>query len=314
MKLIFMGTPDFSVPTLRALHGEGHDILAVYTQPPRPAGRGKREQKSAVHKVADELGLLVRTPKSLKDATTQQELVALGADCAVVVAYGQILPQVVLDAPRLGCINVHASLLPRWRGAAPIHRAIMAGDAVTGVCIMQMEAGLDTGPVLKSAQVPVTAQSTTLELHDTLADLGASLIGTELAGLDSGTALPMPQPVEGVTYAHKINKAEARIDWTQNAVQIDRQVRGLFPFPGAWTSIDGERVKILAGTLVDRPAPEAKPEAKAGQTLTDTLLVACGQKAFQIETAQRAGKGAMGREEFLRGFPVPTGAQLSDDI
>jgi len=313
MKLIFMGTPDFSVPTLRALHGEGHDILAVYTQPPRPAGRGKREQKSAVHKVADELDLLVLTPDSLKDATTQSELAALGADCAVVVAYGQILPQAVLDVPRLGCINIHASLLPRWRGAAPIHRAIMAGDAQTGVCIMQMEAGLDTGPVLESERVSISAQCTTMELHDKLADLGASLVGPALASLASGKATPVPQPVEGVTYAHKIDKAEARIDWTKSAAQIDRQVRGLFPFPGAWTTIDGERVKILAGTPIDRSTPDEKPEIKAGQTLADTLLVACGENAFQIETAQRAGKGAMGREEFLHGFPVPVGAQLGGD-
>ena len=314
MKLIFMGTPDFAVPTLRALYGKDNDILAVYTQPPRPSGRGKRKQKSAVHKFADELGLLVRTPNNLKEPATQQELAALGADCAVVVAYGQILPQVVLDAPRLGCINVHASLLPRWRGAAPIHRAIMAGDTETGVCIMQMETGLDTGPILQSAQVPITARSTTLELHDKLADLGASLIRPVLTGLESGTITPAPQPNEGITYAHKIDKAEARIDWTQSAAQIDQQVRGLFPFPGAWTSIDGERIKILAGTPVDRPNPEANPSVAPGQILTDTLLVACGQNAFQIETAQRAGKGAMGQEEFLRGFPVAAGTQLSGDI
>lgn len=313
MKLIFMGTPDFSVPSLRALHSEGHSILAVYTQPPRPAGRGKHEQKSAVHKAADELGLLVRTPKSLKDAVIQKELSALCADCAVVVAYGQILPQAVLDAPKLGCINIHASLLPRWRGAAPIHRAVMAGDAQTGVCIMQMEAGLDTGPVLKAEQIPISAQSTTLELHDRLADLGASIVGAVLASIESGTATPVPQPADGVTYAHKIDKAEARIDWTKSAAQIDRQVRGLFPFPGAWTNIDGERVKILAGSPVDQLAPNEKPETKAGQTLTDTMLVACGENAFQIETAQRAGKGAMQRKDFLRGFPVPTGKQLGED-
>ena len=307
MKLIFMGTPEFSVPTLRTLHGAGHDILAVYTQPPRPAGRGKREQKSAVHKVSEELGLPVMTPKNLKDSADQQAFSALNADCAVVVAYGQILPQALLDAPRLGCINIHASLLPRWRGAAPIHRAIMAGDTETGVCIMQMEAGLDTGPVLSSARVDISAQSTTLDLHDKLADLGASLINGALEGLDSGKISAVPQPSAGVTYAHKIDKAEARISWAKSATHIDRQVRGLYPFPGAWTTIGGERVKILAGTPTDRN----QANASAGHALTNTLLVACGSGAFQIETVQRAGKSATGYDDFLRGFPVPAGTRLT---
>lgn len=309
MKLIFMGTPDFSVPTLRALHAQGHDILAVYTQPPRPAGRGKREQKSAIHRVADELGLPVRTPKSLKDPAAQDSLFTLGADCAVVVAYGQILPQTVLDAPPLGCVNIHASLLPRWRGAAPIHRAIMAGDTETGVCIMQMDAGLDTGPVLQSAALPIPARATTLDVHDQLAELGASIIGPALQGLEAGTLKPVPQPVEGVSYAKKIDKAEARIDWTNSADHIDRQVRGLYPFPGAWTTIEGQRVKILSGTPVQGPAVAAK----AGCTETDTLLVACGGGAFQIETAQRAGKSVTTREDFLRGFSVPKGTVLGGD-
>jgi len=309
MKLIFMGTPDFSVPTLRALHAQGHDILAVYTQPPRPAGRGKRERKSAVHKAADELNLTVRAPKNLKDPIAQDSLFALQADCAVVVAYGQILPQVVLDAPRLGCINIHASLLPRWRGAAPIHRAIMAGDTETGVCIMQMEAGLDTGPVLQSAPLPIPARATTLDIHDQLAELGASLIGPALQGLEAGTLKPMPQPAEGVSYAHKIDKAEARIDWTNSADHIDRQVRGLYPFPGAWTMIGGDRVKILSGTPVHGPAAAVK----AGCTATDTLMVACRNGAYQIETAQRAGKSVSSREDFLRGFPVPAGTILGGD-
>lgn len=309
MKLIFMGTPDFSVPTLRALHGAGHEIAAVYTQPPRPAGRGKREQKSAVHKVANELGLPVRTPKSLKNPTSQNELSALHADCAVVVAYGQILPQAVLDAPRLGCINIHASLLPRWRGAAPIHRAVMAGDRETGVCVMQMEAGLDTGPVLTSACVEIFAHATTQTLHDKLADLGASLINEALEGLDHGTATAIPQPGEGVTYAHKIDKVEARIDWSESAAHIDRMVRGLYPFPGAWTTIGGERVKILSGRPIDRN----QTDTSDGTTMTDALLVACGSGAYQIETAQRAGKSSAHREDFLRGFPVPAGTRLGGE-
>lgn len=309
MKLIFMGTPDFSVPTLRALHTGGHEICAVYTQPPRPAGRGKREQKSAVHKVADELGLPVQTPKSLKNSDIQNSLAALGADCAVVVAYGQILPQAVLDTPRLGCINIHASLLPRWRGAAPIHRAIMAGDSVTGICVMQMEAGLDTGPVLKSASLNIPARATTLQLHDELAALGASLIEAALEDLNSGTATPKAQPDEGVTYAHKIDKAEARIDWSQSAEHIDRQVRGLYLFPGAWTTIAGERVKVLAGHVVD----DTKPSGPVGTALTDKLLVACGHGAYQIEVAQRAGKGATSCDDFIRGFPVPSGTPFVAD-
>jgi len=309
MKLIFMGTPDFSVPTLQALHGAGHDIVAVYTQPPRPAGRGKREQKSAVHKAADQLGIPVRTPKSLKDPSNQTDLSALDVDSAVVVAYGQILPQAVLDAPRLGCINIHASLLPRWRGAAPIHRAIMAGDLETGVCIMQMEAGLDTGPVLANARVEISARATTLDLHDELADLGASLINGALEDLAAGTAVSVPQPDEGITYAHKIDKAEARINWFETATQIDRKVRGLYPFPGAWANIGQERVKILAGHVSD----QTPSNVKSGVAATDTLLVACGDGAYQIETAQRAGKSPAQSADFLRGFPVPAGTRLDGD-
>ncbi len=306
MKLIFMGTPDFAVPTLTALVDAGHDVAMVYTQPPRPAGRGKKEQKTPVHKIADQIGLPVRTPKSLKDPAEKASLAALGADCAVVVAYGQILPQDVLDAPRLGCVNVHASLLPRWRGAAPIHRAIMAGDTETGVCIMQMEAGLDTGPVLSRAAVPIGPKATTADLHDTLADLGASLINGALEGLHSGTLVPEHQPDEGVTYAHKIEKAEARINWSDDAAAIDRQVRGLFPFPGAWTLIDGQRVKVLAGEAFDAPAG-----TKPGSALDSDLLIACGDGRYRITRAQRAGKGPMDLKDFLRGFPVPAGTLLT---
>ena len=305
MRLIFMGTPDFSVPTLEALIAGGHEITAVYTQPPRPAGRGKKEQKSAVHHAAERHGLTVHTPRSLKDPAEQKVISELGADCAVVVAYGQILPQAVLDAPKHGCINVHASLLPRWRGAAPIHRAVMAGDKETGVCIMQMEAGLDTGPVIAEEKVAIAPSATTAELHNTLANLGGTMINEALEGFVDGRLVPAAQPEGGVTYAHKIDKAEAKIDWTQNATEIDRQVRGLFPFPGAWTLIDGERVKILAGDIV----PDIN--GVAGTTIDDELTIACGSGAYRINRAQRAGKGAMDRHDFLRGFPAPKGTKLT---
>lgn len=305
MRLIFMGTPEFSVPTLNALVAAGHEVVAVYTQPPRPAGRGKKEQKSAVHRAAENHGLTVHTPKSLKDPVEHQIIKDMNADCAVVVAYGQILPQAVLDAPTHGCINVHASLLPRWRGAAPIHRAIMAGDTETGVCIMQMEAGLDTGPVIAERKVSIAPDTTTADLHDTLAELGAATINEALEGFANGNLIPVEQPDEGVTYAHKIDKAEARIDWSKSAEDVDRQVRGMFPFPGAWTLIDGERVKILAGDVL--PGTDSQP----GTTIDDELTVACGTGAYQINRAQRAGKGAMDRQDFLRGFKAPKGTGLS---
>lgn len=304
MRLIFMGTPDFSVPTLEALAAAGHDIIAVYTQPPRPAGRGKKERKSAVHVAAEALGLNVLTPKSMKADAAIAEFSALDAEAAVVVAYGQILPQPVLDAPALGCINVHASLLPRWRGAAPIHRAIMAGDAVTGVCIMQMELGLDTGPVLARAETVIEAEDTTLSLHDKLADQGASLINEVLADMAAGGTQPDVQSAEGVTYAQKIDKAEARVDWNAASDVIDRQVRGLFPFPGAWFELDGERIKVMAGVCCDG-------SGDAGMTLDDELRVACGEGAYQLTRVQRAGKGAVATEAFLRGKAVPRGTQLA---
>ena len=235
MRVIFMGTPDFSVPVLDALVAAGHEIAAVYCQPPRPAGRGKRDRPTPVHARAEALGLVVRHPESLKTAAAQQDFAALNADIAVVVAYGLILPQAVLDAPARGCLNIHASLLPRWRGAAPIHRAIMAGDAETGVCIMQMEAGLDTGPVLLRAAAPIGAEDTTGALHDRLSGMGAELIVTALARLDD--LRPEPQSEAGVSYAAKIDKSEARVDWAWRAAEVDRHIRGLSPFPGAWCEI-----------------------------------------------------------------------------
>ena len=301
MRIVFMGTPDFSVPVLDALVADGHEIAAVYCQPPRPAGRGKKDRPTPVHARATELGLEVRHPVSLKGADQQAEFAALGADVAVVVAYGLILPQAVLDAPHHGCLNIHASLLPRWRGAAPIHRAIMAGDAETGVCIMQMEAGLDTGPVLMREATAIGSEETTAQLHDRLSDMGAALIVQALRRLPELTA--DVQPEEGVTYAHKIDKAEARVDWTRPAAEVDRQIRGLSPFPGAWCEIDGQRVKLLASRLTEGAGP-------AGVVLDDSLRVACGDGAVELLRLQRAGKGAQDREIFLNGFPVGAGTQL----
>lgn len=295
MKVVFMGTPDFSVPVLNALVEAGHDVTCVYCQPPRPAGRGKKDRPSPVQARAEALGLQVRYPVSLKGEAEQAEFAALWADVAVVVAYGLILPQAVLDAPKMGCLNIHASLLPRWRGAAPIHRAIMAGDAETGVCIMQMEAGLDTGPVLLRQSVPIKAQDTTAILHDRLSDLGARLIAhalTNLAELE-----PYIQPVQGVTYAKKIDKAEARVDWTRSAVEVDRLIRGLSPFPGAWCEVDGERLKLLESRVVDGAG-------EAG-TVLGGFRIACGTGAVEILKAQRQGKRPMDAGEVLRGFEMP---------
>ncbi|HCJ00650.1 methionyl-tRNA formyltransferase [Sulfitobacter pontiacus] len=302
MRVIFMGTPDFSVPVLDALVLAGHEISAVYCQPPRPAGRGKKDRPSPVQQRAEALGLLVRHPVSLKTAEAQAEFAALDADVAVVVAYGLILPQAVLDAPKSGCLNIHASLLPRWRGAAPIHRAIMAGDVETGVCIMQMEAGLDTGPVLLRAATPIRTTETTIELHDRLSAMGAELIVEALRHLPD--LQPEPQPEEGVTYASKIDKAEARIDWSRPATEVDRQIRGLSPFPGAWFDLGGTRVKVLASKL-------AEGEGAAGEVLDDTLRVGCGEGAVQLIRLQRAGKAAQDAQTFQRGAQIAAGTVLS---
>ena len=293
MRVIFMGTPDFSVPALRAVASR-HDVVAVYSQPPRAAGRGQKPRPSAVHAAADELGIAVRTPLRLRSEDEQAAFAALRADVAVVVAYGLILPQPVLDAPRLGCLNIHASLLPRWRGAAPIHRAIMAGDAETGVSIMQMEAGLDTGPVLAEARTGIGAEETTADLHDRLSEMGADLIVDVLARLP----LPaVPQAEDGVTYAAKIDKAEARVDWTRPAAGVDRLIRGLSPFPGAWCEIAGERVKLLRSRV-------AAGQGTPGQVLSG-FTIACGDGAVEVLEAQRSGKKPMAAEELLRGWPLP---------
>ncbi|MCI2399737.1 methionyl-tRNA formyltransferase [Aliiroseovarius subalbicans] len=295
MKVVFMGTPEFSVPVLEALVAAGHEIVAVYCQPPRPAGRGKKDRPTPVHARALELGLEVRHPVSLRTAEAQAEFAALGADIGVVVAYGLILPQAILDAPARGCLNIHASLLPRWRGAAPIHRAILSGDAETGICIMQMDAGLDTGPVLLRDALEIGVEETTAQLHDRLSAVGARLIVQALGQLDSLT--PVAQPDDGVTYAQKIDKTEARIDWTRPAVEVDRLIRGLSPFPGAKCDIGGEQVKLLTSRLADG-------QGTPGQVLHG-LVIACGDGAVEVLSAQRPGKRAMQAQDFLRGFEMP---------
>ena len=302
MRVVFMGTPDFSVPVLQALVEAGHEVVAVYSQPPRPAGRGKKDRPSPVQACAEKLGLQVRHPVSLKTPETLAEFAALNADIAVVVAYGLILPQVILDAPKRGCLNIHASLLPRWRGAAPIHRAIMAGDAETGVCIMQMEAGLDTGPVLLREVTPIGEAETTAELHDRLSVMGAAAIVAALDGLDGLT--PVAQPEEGVTYAKKIDKSEARIDWSRPAVEVDRQIRGLSPFPGAWFEQDGVRIKVLGSHLADGTG-------SAGEVVGAPLIVACGQGAVALTRLQKAGKAAQDVDEFQRGAGIVRGVTLT---
>ena len=300
LRLIFMGTPDFALPTLQALLDAGHDVACAYTQPPRPAGRGKRLTPSPVQALAEANGIAVRHPKSLRGEEEQQGFAALRADAAVVVAYGLILPQPILDAPRLGCINVHASLLPRWRGAAPIQRAIMAGDNETGVTIMRMEAGLDTGPMLLREAVPIGPESTAGALHDRLAKIGAPLLLRALDGLAEGTLAAEPQDESLATYAAKIDKAEAHLDWRRPAGDVARLVHGLSPFPGAWFALDDTRIKILAARVVDGAGAP-------GTVLDDRLTIACGSGALLPTLLQRAGKAPMDAAALLRGLAAPAG-------
>ncbi|EQB16388.1 methionyl-tRNA formyltransferase [Sphingobium lactosutens] len=300
MRIIYMGTPEFAVPALDALVAAGHEIAAVYSQPPRPAGRGKGLRASPVHQRAEALGLEVRTPLSLKDGDTQAAFAALEADVAVVAAYGLILPPAILAAPRHGCMNIHASLLPRWRGAAPIQRAILAGDNVTGVTIMDMEAGLDTGPMRAKHVTPIEGK-TAGALTQELADAGAELMVEVLDDLTLHP--PMPQPEEGVTYAAKIDKAESRIDFTQDAHAIERQVRAFNPFPGAFFAYQGERFRILAAHVEHHAGAP-------GELLDDSLLIGCGHDAIRPTLIQRAGKGAMSPGELLRGFEMPAGSRV----
>lgn len=308
LDIVFMGTPDFSVPVLDALVTAGHRVVAVYSQPPRPAGRGLAELKSPVHRRAEALGIPVRTPKNFKTDEDRAAFADLEADAAVVVAYGLLLPPAVLDAPRLGCFNVHASKLPRWRGAAPIQRAIMAGDAVTAVNIMRMDEGLDTGPVCLGREVAITPDMTAGELHDTLSALGAELMVEALAELEAGTLRAVPQPQEGVTYAAKIDKRETRIDFTKTATEVANHIRGLSPFPGAWfeANLGGkpERIKVMRASSI---AKNGKP----GVLLDGDLTIACGDGAIRIEELQRAGKQPMKAADFLRGARIEPGTRLA---
>ncbi len=302
MRLIFMGSPGFALPTLAALIDAGHQIICVYSQPPKPAGRGKALRPTPVHSFALERGIEARTPSSLKSDNEKAAFALLNADAAIVVAYGLILPQAVLDAPRLGCFNLHGSLLPRWRGAAPMQRAIEAGDAVTGVQVMAMEAGLDTGGVYATATTPIGASDTTGSLHDRLAELGAALMVEALPKIAAGTLPCAPQALVGVTYAAKIDRTETRIDWTRPAATIDRSVRAFAPLPGAWCILpDGARAKILMTQVEPH-------DGQAGEVLDERLLVACGEGAVRILALQREGKGVVSAEDFLRGSPIAIGA------
>jgi len=300
MRLAFMGSPEFSVPALEALAGAGHDVAAVYCQPPKPAGRGQAVRKCAVQVAAERLGLEVRTPGRLrKDDAAQAAFADLGLDAAVVAAYGLIVPPAMLAAPRLGCLNIHASLLPRWRGAAPIQAAILAGDAETGVTIMQMDAGLDTGAMLLSEAVPITPRTTADDLHDVLARIGAALI---LRALDERPA-PVPQPAEGATYVAKLTREDGRIDWTLGSDELDRRIRALNPWPGTATVLDGQPLKILA-------AVPAEGAGAPGTVLDAHLTIACGSGALRAERVQRPGRAAMAVEAFLHGHHVPPGTVL----
>ena len=309
LKLAFMGSPDFATPVLASLIDAGHEIACVYAQPPRPAGRGHKERPAPVHAYAAEIGIDVRTPANFKNLDDIQAFLDLELDAAVVVAYGLILPPALLSAPRLGCINVHASLLPRWRGAAPIQRAILADDEKTGVSIMAMDEGLDTGAVYAVEDVLIGAETTATTLHDELSALGAKMMQTVLADIDAGTLEARPQSVEGVIYANKLSRDESRIDWRAPAAQIERAVRALNPWPGVWFEYSGTdgpaRIKVLDGNVV-ADAPAGSP----GTVVAEPLVIACAADAFRVERLQRPGKGPMEAEPFLRGFPIAPGRRL----
>jgi methionyl-tRNA formyltransferase len=299
MRIVFMGSPDFAVPSLNALVEAGHDVVAAYAQPPRPAGRGKADRKTAVQERAEELGIEVRTPRTLRDADEQARFRGLDADLAVVAAYGLILPAAILEAPKAGCINVHASLLPRWRGAAPIQRAILAGDEITGVTIMKMDEGLDTGPMLLRHTLDIHGKNAG-QVTEELAQLGARALLDWLAN----PTPPEPQPIGGASYAHKIDKAEARIDWSKPAAEIERQVRAFAPAPGAWFEANGERIKLLEAAV------GTDASGKPGEVLDDSLNIACGTGYIRPMLVQRAGRSPMTAGELLRGFAIPKGTIL----
>jgi methionyl-tRNA formyltransferase len=308
LRLAFMGTPDFAVPSLRALLDAGHEVVRVYCQPPRPAGRGHKEKPCPVHAEAAARGLEIATPETLKDDDSRREFKALDLDAAVVVAYGMILPPAILHAPRLGCVNVHASLLPRWRGAAPIQRALLAGDAKTGVTIMQMDEGLDSGPMLARESVAVDTDTDAGALHDTLAEMGARLLPRTLQGLAAGTIEPEPQPDHGATYARKLSPEDRRIDWRRPAIELSRLARAFAPKPGATATLpDGETLKVLRADV----APGAAAGTKPG-TVVDAgvFTVACGQGSLSLRRVQRAGKAPMDVQDFLRGYPLKAGDVL----
>ena len=304
LRLAFMGTPDFALPSLLALRDAGHEIAAVYSQPARPAGRKQALRDSPVAAAAKEMGLPLRTPETLGGEEERAAFAALGLDAAVVVAYGLLLPKAILAAPRLGCINVHASLLPRWRGAAPIQRAILAGDRESGVTIMQMEEGLDSGPILSCRAIPLEPETTGETLHDALAQLGAALLTETLAALAEGRARPKPQPQEGVTYAAKLHRAESRLDWQRPAVELERQVRAFTPWPGSHFEDRGSPIKVLRASL-------AEGEGQPGEVLDREMTVACGKGALRLLELQRPGRSAQPAEAFLRGYPLPVGTRLA---
>lgn len=307
-RIAFMGSPDFAVPALAALLERGRNIVCVYSQPPRPAGRGQQLRKTPVHAFAEVRGIEVRTPKSLKKAPEQEAFAALDLDLAAVVAYGLILPKPILDAPRSGCVNLHGSLLPRWRGAAPIQRALMAGDAMTGVQTMRMEEGLDTGPVFATATTAIDVDDTAQTLHDRLSMLGAPLLADTIDDILEGRAAATPQGEHGVTYAKKIEPAEARIDWSRPAREVDLQIRGLSPFPGAWFEAPGEKGPVRMKALLSRAGLGA---GAPGEVLDDELLVACGEGAVRLLRVQREGRQAMDMSDFQRGTPIPAGFRFS---
>ncbi|MFT3725741.1 MAG: methionyl-tRNA formyltransferase [Hyphomonadaceae bacterium] len=304
LRIAFMGSPEFAVPTLEAILAAGHEVACVYSQPPRPAGRGKQLTKTPVHEAAERHGLEVRTPENFRDNLDKEAFAALKLDVAVVVAYGLLLPKPILDAPRLGCFNIHGSILPRWRGAAPIHRAVMAGDKVTGVQVMKMDVGLDTGPVMLTATTPISEDDTTGDVHDRLMQLGAKLMVEGLAKLEAGPVELHQQVEEGATIAAKVSPAEARIDWKKSGLEVANHIRGLSPFPGAWFELDGQRIKVL----------HAKPEwgsGEPGEALNDELTIACGEDAVRLIRLQQAGKKQMTAEEFQRGARIGPGRRLT---
>ena len=298
-----MGSPDFAVPTLKAIIDAGHDVLCVYAQPPRPAGRGQKLQRCPTHVFAEKMGIAVRVPDNFRDSVDRDAFISLRADAAVVVAYGLILPPALLSAPSLGCFNVHASLLPRWRGAAPIQRAILAGDKITGITIMKMDSDLDTGPVYLERQVPISEQTTAQSLHDTLARVGGELMTKVLQQISEGVLSPKPQGKDGIIYANKLKKSEGRIDWSRASAQIERQIRALNPWPGVWFEFRGHRIKVLAAHVGDEIGP-------AGTVVNSPLNIACGQGSICIDRLQQAGRDPMDVKEFIRGNPITHGTLL----